>query len=640
MVKNPFFDYAAIMVEFILLACIILKRMTGGKLNRIFTFLIATSLLTTTMDVLAVSFDSRGTGFLAEKIIFHTCYLFLRSLASFLYVNYIIVLTDTWYQAVRNRLKQILFFLPVAVTASMMLVNLITHNVFWFDENDAYTRGPFFIILYIETFYYLIFGTYTLLKNNKFIETEKIVSFFVGVFFLLAAALAQFLVPALLVDMFSMACALLFLFMMVHRPEELVDPETGLIRTTAYVRDMNRSLSYKKPETVIMVNLVDFGVLKEMLGYSGILALKKVIAMEILSCLKPVLSGTDVYYIGGGAYRIRCNNNKPENVAAAANALNELFKEKTVYGDTEISIDACVCILHLPEDISSPEALSAFEEGLSDEYTGNVLLGSDICKKVRYDLVREMDLIIETALSEREFRIYYQPIWSVKEKRFISAEALVRLQSKKYGWISPELFIPAAERSGTINRLGKYILENVCEFIKSEDFSRLGLEFIEVNLSPVQCYDDNIAKMVTGILEKYDVPPSRINLEITETAASEHQLAVFGNIKKLNEAGIGLSLDDFGTGYSNMTRIASLPFSIIKLDKSLTDLKQNPNLSIVVENLVKMIKSLGKTIVVEGIEDKETVEVFDRLGCEYVQGYYYSKPLPQDELIRFIGDKK
>jgi EAL domain-containing protein (putative c-di-GMP-specific phosphodiesterase class I) len=247
-----------------------------------------------------------------------------------------------------------------------------------------------------------------------------------------------------------------------------------------------------------------------------------------------------------------------------------------------------------------------------------------------------LDGIIESALAEHKFMVYYQPIYSVKEKRFNSAEALVRLYDDKYGFISPEIFIRAAERSGAIHKIGAFVLEEVCRFIASEEFQGLGLEYIEVNLSVVQCIQSGLAGEVMDTLRRYDVSPDKINLEITETAISYSQNILMENLDALTQAGIKFSLDDFGTGYSNVRRIASLPFHLIKLDKTFTDAEHNPKLLIVLKNTIRMIKDMNMEIVVEGIENRKLVEQFAALECEYIQGYYYSKPIPRDEFVTFV----
>ena len=138
------------------------------------------------------------------------------------------------------------------------------------------------------------------------------------------------------------------------------------------------------------------------------------------------------------------------------------------------------------------------------------------------------------------------------------------------------------------------------------------------------------------ILERYNVRPDQINLEITETAAVSSQNIMAENIRMLTEAGIPFSLDDFGTGYSNMRRVASLPLNIVKLDKTFTDLEQNPKMEIVVRNTIRMIKDMDMKIVVEGIETEKLAHQFAELKCEYIQGYYFSRPLPREEFVQFL----
>lgn len=125
-------------------------------------------------------------------------------------------------------------------------------------------------------------------------------------------------------------------------------------------------------------------------------------------------------------------------------------------------------------------------------------------------------------------------------------------------------------------------------------------------------------------------------MEITETAASYSQKTMMDNLLELNDAGVHFSLDDYGTGYSNMKRIASLPLYLVKLDKSFTDVEDNPRLQIVLENTIRMIKAMNLQIVVEGVETENLVKQFSDLECEYIQGYYYSRPVPQEEFVKFI----
>ena len=148
--------------------------------------------------------------------------------------------------------------------------------------------------------------------------------------------------------------------------------------------------------------------------------------------------------------------------------------------------------------------------------------------------------------------------------------------------------------------------------------------------------NSNLTGEIQEILARYGVPPESIVLEITETAASYEHNIMDENIKLLTDAGFDFSLDDFGTGYSNMSRIADLPFKIGKLDKIFTRTGENEKLDLVTESSVHMMKAMNMKIVVEGVETREMLDRFTSLGCDYIQGYYFSRPLPEDEFVKFI----
>ena len=140
------------------------------------------------------------------------------------------------------------------------------------------------------------------------------------------------------------------------------------------------------------------------------------------------------------------------------------------------------------------------------------------------------------------------------------------------------------------------------------------------------------------ILAAYKIRPEQINLEITETAAAFEQNELMTNIENLSARGFHFSLDDYGTGYSNISRAIEMPLSIIKLDKSITRIDENNKLYAIGVNTIRMIKDMNMDIVAEGIEDVETLKKFEEMGCDYIQGFYFSKPLPRDEFVKFIKD--
>jgi EAL domain-containing protein (putative c-di-GMP-specific phosphodiesterase class I) len=228
-------------------------------------------------------------------------------------------------------------------------------------------------------------------------------------------------------------------------------------------------------------------------------------------------------------------------------------------------------------------------------------------------------------------------MYSFAEKSFVSAEALVRIRSRDGSIIPPGIFIPIAEESGIIGSLGERVFEKTCQFLQESRITELGVHYIEVNLSVVQCEQRDLAERYIRIMKKYNVNPHNINLEITETGSVQTKKILIANMKKLIEYGVSFSLDDFGNGQSNLDYIIDMPVSIMKLDMNMT---RNYFKSVKAERVmcaaIEMAHDIELKVVAEGVETEGQLNEMDRLKIDYIQGYYFSKPLPVDEYVRFM----
>lgn len=632
--KINYFNFCSVILLIILLISTFCRKMTRGKTNHIFVTLMIVCLASACFDCLAVWADNEEVKNLVLKNILHTGYMIFHNVSTPIYILYLISLTDTWHKIYNNKAFQIILAAPIITALVMLVINSFTGVVFYFDENYVYTRGVLMPVLYVAAFVYLIFGITYLYRYRGLFNTSRYISLMVMFPLTIAAVLVQMFLPFLLVEMLVNAIGLLFVSMMVQRPEETIDIITGLRKYSAYADDMKRGFRNDKPVEVIMVNISNFNSLSEILEYDGMNELLQILADKILK----TKVNADMYYLDKGRFRLVVDKRHSSETKKIAETVNEIFKEDIILKEMEINILAYVCILRCPDDINDFNTLIAFGKDFTERsaYTGNVISANEIIQKNRYDVLRNIDAVIENAIANNKFKIYYQPIYSVEKKCFTSAEALLRLIDDKYGFVSPEIFIPAAEKSGAIHRIGAYVMEDVCRFISSDDFKDLGLEYIEINLSVAQCMHSSLVGEVMRILNKYNVSADKINLEITETAADNAQNTMMENITALSERGISFSLDDFGTGYSNIRRVASLPLKIVKLDKSFAITDDNHKMLIVLQNTVKMLKAMNMEIVVEGVETESLVKQFSEMKCEYIQGYYYSKPIPEKEFIEFI----
>lgn len=633
MSKVLYFDYAAFCVFTLIMVSVIMKKMTRGKLTRQFQVVLTIAMVATAFDIGAIAFDNMGERHVVTQYIFHTGYLFFHVVSSAMYAAYVVNIVDAIH-IFRGKVKSFILALPTLLCMIMLGVNFFTPCVFSIGGQGEYRREFFMTFLYAAGIFYMILGFMVVTRYHRRLTRGRFVSTIAIFPLVVVAAVFQMFNPDIPIEMFANAIGLLFVALLIQSPEQVISSATGLNKITRYMDDVRNSLDNGLDITVVMITMENDKTLRGILGVEEYHKLLREISEDFLEWSRPYGYDVEWYYLGTGMFRCVMNQRIKDQAEDFAERINEKLKKGYKYNDMFINLLPIICITRCPQDIEDVDSVMRFGGELAEhEYTGRVLYARDIYNKERYDLMRDMDMILDKAFAENRFEVYYQPIYSIDSGKYNSAEALLRLNDDMYGYISPEIFIPAAEENGMIHKIGKFVLEEVCRFIAGEKFKNLGLEYVEVNLSVIQCMSSELSEDVRAVMERYGVSNEQINLEITETAAAYAQTTMMDNINSLTDYGIAFSLDDFGTGYSNMKRIASMPFAIVKLDKTFADIDTDDKMMKVVKNTISMVKDMNMKIVVEGVETEESLREFSNLGVNYIQGYYFSRPLPQDKFI-------
>jgi len=633
MSKVLYFDYAAFCVFTLIMVSVIMKKMTRGKLTRQFQVVLTIAMVATAFDIGAIAFDNMGERHVVTQYIFHTGYLFFHVVSSAMYAAYVVNIVDAIH-IFRGKVKSFILALPTLLCMIMLGVNFFTPCVFSIGGQGEYRREFFMTFLYAAGIFYMILGFMVVTRYHRRLTRGRFVSTIAIFPLVVVAAVFQMFNPDIPIEMFANAIGLLFVALLIQSPEQVISSATGLNKITRYMDDVRNSLDNGLDITVVMITMENDKTLRGILGVEEYHKLLREISEDFLEWSRPYGYDVEWYYLGTGMFRCVMNQRIKDQAEDFAERINEKLKKGYKYNDMFINLLPIICITRCPQDIEDVDSVMRFGGELAEhEYTGRVLYARDIYNKERYDLMRDMDMILDKAFAENRFEVYYQPIYSIHSGKYNSAEALLRLNDDVYGYISPEIFIPAAEENGMIHKIGKFVLEEVCRFIAGEKFKNLGLEYVEVNLSVIQCMSSELSEDVRAVMERYGVSNEQINLEITETAAAYAQTTMMDNINSLTDYGIAFSLDDFGTGYSNMKRIASMPFAIVKLDKTFADIDTDDKMMKVVKNTISMVKDMNMKIVVEGVETEESLREFSNLGVNYIQGYYFSRPLPQDKFI-------
>ena len=260
-------------------------------------------------------------------------------------------------------------------------------------------------------------------------------------------------------------------------------------------------------------------------------------------------------------------------------------------------------------------------------------------EKMRQQVLKEQKIInaMEMAIQNKEFTLYLQPKYDIEKGTIIGAEALVRWISLENGFISPGDFIPVFENNGFVYEVDKFIWEESCRYLRKWLDEGREVHPISVNVSRIDLYDPKLVQHLVDLREKYQLPSQYLELEITESAYTEDPEQIITITRQLREAGFVILMDDFGTGYSSLNMLKDIQIDVLKLDMGfLKSSDYSAKGGNILTAILKMAESLKMQTIAEGVETKEQVEFLKSIGCKYVQGFYYSKPLPVGEFEKLI----
>ena len=249
----------------------------------------------------------------------------------------------------------------------------------------------------------------------------------------------------------------------------------------------------------------------------------------------------------------------------------------------------------------------------------------------------EIERDLRSALHEQELEVFYQPQIDIVTGNICGAEALLRWTHRKLGPISPAEFIPLAEDSDLIVEIGSWVIQRVCSDLAEILERSLHPGAVSINVSGRQLADTRFIKAVMEPIREHNFNPGYIQMEVTETVVAQNRDRAITILQTLRDEGLRVAIDDFGTGYSSLSYLQQMPFDVIKIDKSFIDrIGSSEDSDNICCTIIKMAEQLGKKSTAEGVETKSQFDFLRRNGCNVVQGYYYSKPLPRDEFLCFI----
>ncbi|OQX60044.1 MAG: hypothetical protein B5M52_01545 [Helicobacteraceae bacterium 4484_230] len=465
--------------------------------------------------------------------------------------------------------------------------------------------------------------------------------------------LQQLKIKTMLNVMFFMAIAYLLLAL-IERERKKHDKElrrlayydklTGLpnrtLMTNRLEQAIRRSKRLNTKTAILAIDLDRFKYINESFGHQVGDEVLKIVAQRINNSAG---KKDTVSRIGGDEFAVIMESLKNSSEASA-------LAEKIIADMTSVVEDSAGRRFHIGCSIGisiSPD--NSNDKDLLVKYADSAMFAAKEKGRNRYMFYRDsmteaaveqMTMIgnLRQAIEENQFVLYYQPKIDLRSRRVTSVEALIRWEHPEFGLIPPDKFIPVAERTGLIVDIGSWVLREACSSFASWKEAGYTLESIAVNFSTQQLQCRECGDTITSVMKEICFHPDWLELEITETTLIDNLDITRSNMDKLRNMGIKLAIDDFGTGYSSLSYLKQLPVAAIKIDRSfIRDIENDANDIAIVRAIIAMAKTLDYTVVAEGVETKEQLDILTDESCDIVQGYYFAKPMPENMLLEYLN---
>ena len=522
--------------------------------------------------------------------------------------------------------SQLHIFTPVVYFFCALLALMSPLTGWLFRVENGYQTGPLFFLLYGCSAAYILFSQLAVIRHRRELTTHEIVSITAIQLILLIGLVVRALVPNWLVMNTFCLMAIIVIFLSFLNPDLYMSERGYIYNLPAFQALISECVRRRRPCRILGFALQNYNEHREIFGGAqmdeALVTINRYLAESF-----PHMSS---FYLRNGFYAL-VGQNLPDLDALRDNiSLRFASPWKTSNGELRMTVafvEADTEILNCPADrLVNALFLSLDELGRTSVADSSRSL-TDSIDQITERL--EIRRCLENALEHDELEVFLQPIMDTASGKRIAAEALVRLRDDQGKIIRPDLFITLAEREGYIARLGEQVLSKVCRFIRDHDMDALGVRWINVNLSPLQFMSRDIPDRFAAILREYGVSTDRIHLEITEQSMIDFSL-MREQIMGLHDSGFEFALDDYGSGYSNLTRVRQYPFTNIKIDMEVVR-NYYRDRDPLLPALIQAFKKMKFTVTAEGIETADMAEAMKEIGCDYLQGYHFSRPVPMSE---------
>ena len=634
MMYNADFLIAAVVILLLVLRNFLDQKRAEDLNSRVFLFFAVIGILDVIAELVSNYYITSGDGdFGLAAVVTTTIFYLFQALLPYALLCYIMTLHDNKLISVK---KMLLAGLATILLASIVLTNPFTEKLFYFDVSAGYVEGPWYRLMYYSALFHLAVILILVISWRKEFGPQKTKVILDILILCGCGVVIQLLHYPLLMTGFGMSLGILALFLTINNPNANRDSLTGVYNHLYLTRRSDELIAAGKSFHIITIYLYQLKHINKVAGVEGGDYILQLTAKKLEE-----LCGSRVFRITGKRFLVLTMS--LQEYEYYITQIKKMF-ETDMQMDADSSKPATPVIL---SGIVHGQKLGTSGLMLEyAEYLESLSMQNGVIEVIQDDQQtmdgflynKKVEQYLHTAIAQDLFEVYYQPVFSTAKNNFVTLEALSRLHHPELGWIAPDVFIQIAEKNHMIEQITDLQFKRVCMFINEHRDLMKKLFNIKVNLSSLDLMRSDCSSHFIRMMDDMDIHHDWIQFEITETVATEYNAGLGMVIDGFMAAGVRLCLDDFGSGYANLNTVMRLPFSAIKIDRTLLfDICNDKKRAMFYQSIVETFHRMGYSIVSEGVETEEEMSLLSSWGVDMIQGYYFSRPLPVDELLKLLN---
>ncbi|MBQ2287997.1 MAG: EAL domain-containing protein [Lachnospiraceae bacterium] len=628
---NMDFLIAALVLLFLLLHHFTTRKKLLNTNNRIFQLFIWLGLIDVLLDILSslmIMNADESMNVLAEFTT--SCFYLIQVLVIYAFMCYI----KSLRYDLEGKLKKVVLFwlIPAIIMAILIIINHWNGMMFYFTSSGEYIRGPYNIWMYLFALVYVVLAAVDSVIHYKDLGNKRYVTIWAVIIVAGICVIIQAASNHLLMTGFGIGLVILILYLSISNPDGSKDSLTEVFDKQSFLQWYDEYIGRNKKLHLISLDIYRLRKVNKIYG----LKTGDKLLICVAEMLRYVSKTSHIFRVTGDRFLIAVTSvSEYEQIRDKVKAY---FEQSFIFDGETIHVPVIICGIldahHLKESNMVFEYIDYLVNLLPDTDESSLIQGdSKTLEGFLYE--QEIERFLDEAIEQDLFEVYYQPVYSFENVQYISLECLSRLKHPKLGYVSPAIFISIAEKNGQITKIGYLQFCKICKFVKENEEIMKVIHNVKFNLSPAEILKNEYGKSLIEVIRKYNLPADYFQFEITETVATEYSEQLYRTIELFKEAGIGLCLDDFGSGYANLNTVLKLPFSSIKIDRSLLQgICVETSVADFYKNIVGILQGMGYLLIAEGVETEEEVNLLRGWGIDMVQGFYFSKPVNSEEIYR------